>query len=66
MMDKKQFIESQKDCASMLGMSLKEYEKTCANLKIPSSKKIKSKNYDNSILKHLGLDVSDLKMRKEI
>ena len=35
MMSEKQFIESQKECAKMLGMSLSEYENYCKDLKVP-------------------------------
>jgi len=65
MMSEKQFIESQKECASMLGMSLSEYENYCKELKIPkqtlSKEKNKKKEYDNNILNCLGLTPEDLK-----
>lgn len=67
MMNEKEFLESQKDCASMLGMTLKEYETFCKNTKISPRVKQQSnqkKKYDNSILKKLGLKVSDLKMKE--
>ncbi len=37
MMNEKQFVESQKDCATMPGMSLSEYQEYCKNLKVPTS-----------------------------
>lgn len=62
MMSKEQFIESQKECASMLGMSLSEYEKYCKELKVPNQILNKEKTkYDNSILNSLGLEEEDLK-----
>lgn len=68
MMSEKQFIESQKECASMLGMSLSEYENYCKNLKVPRQEISKEKNekteYDNSILNFLGLTPKDLKTKK--
>ena len=64
MMNKKQFIESEKDCASMMGLSLKEYHKNIHNIKIPTTKK-KTKRYDNSILERLGLTTRDLKKRNQ-
>lgn len=69
MMSEKQFIESQKECASMLGMSLSEYEEYCKNLKVPKQTINEEKNeqieYDNSILNFLGLTPKDLKTKKE-
>ena len=38
MMSEKQFIESQKDCANMLGMSLSEYEEYCKKNKSSKTK----------------------------
>lgn len=68
MMSEKQFIESQKECASMLGMSLSEYEEYCKNLKVPkqaiSDEKNEKTEYDNSILNFLGLTPKDLKTKK--
>ena len=67
MMSEKQFLESQKECASMLGMSLSEYQKYCKNLKVPKQKddltKIKEGN-TNDILDFLGINKSLLKVRK--
>jgi len=62
MMSEKQFIESQKECASMLGMSLSEYQEYCKNLKVPKLQK--NAKYDNNILKSLGLTPKDLKIKK--
>lgn len=68
MMSEEQFIESQKECASMLGMSLSEYEEYCKNLKVPKQAIGEEKNekieYDNSILNFLGLTPKDLKIKK--
>lgn len=68
MMSEKQFIESQKECAKMLGMSLSEYENYCKNLKVPkqtlSETKDEKKEYDNDILNFLGLTPKDLKTTK--
>ena len=66
MMSEKQFIESQKDCANMLGMSLSEYEEYCKKIKVPKQNIDEEKNeYDNSILEFLGLTPEDLKVRKD-
>ena len=67
MMTEKQFIESQKECASMIGMSLGEYQKYCENLKIPKqvlNEDIEEIEYDNDILNFLGLTPEDLKVKK--
>ena len=65
MSNKKEFLEDEKDCANMLGVSIKEYRNNLKNIKI-SSKEKKSNNYlfDNSILNYLGLDEECLKKRK--
>ena len=69
MMSEKQFIESQKECASMLGMSLSEYEEYCKNIKVPTESTI-AENKDNDdktadLLNYLGIDESILKKRKD-
>ena len=35
MMSEEQFTLSQNECASMLGMTLSEYQKYCKDLKVP-------------------------------
>lgn len=65
MMSEKQFIESQKECANMLGMTLSEYEEYCEDLKVPKQIMNNEKTkYDNSILNVLGLTPKDLKTKK--
>ena len=64
MMTKKQFLESQKECASMLGMSLSEYQNDCKKVKITPRNSKDIPKYDNSILKKLGLNISDLKVMR--
>ncbi len=66
MMNKKEFIDSQKECADMLGMSLKEYQKNIEKIKVPTKTKQTKRNFDNSILEKLGLKSSDLKSRKVV
>lgn len=64
MMSEKQFIESQKECANMLGMSLSEYEEYCRNLKVPTESVIVDSDNDDKtidLLDHLGIDKSLLK-----
>lgn len=64
MMSEKEFIESQKDCASMLGMTLSEYEEFCKDAK--ANTEIESGGCDISFLEQLGLSVNDLKIRRNI
>jgi len=67
-MSEKQFIESQKECADMLGMSLSEYQNYCENLKAPIAKEntnINSNDKTNEILEFLGMDKGVLKTRKD-
>ena len=64
--NKKEWILEQKDCANMLGISLKEYEKSLSNIKINKPiKENKKYVFDNSILKMFGASEKDLKKRKE-
>ena len=65
MISKKEFLEEERDCADMLGVSVEEYRNDLKNVKI-STKEIKSDNYsfDNSILNYLGLDEKSLKKKK--
>ena len=66
MLHRKQFVEEEKDCASMLGLTLKEYRQSLKNVKVQNynKKKCINKKYDNSILKSLGLSEKDLKRRR--
>lgn len=65
MLSKRQFIEEEKDCAAMLGLTLEEYRSSLKNIKVPNvQKQRKQKKYDNSILQALGLSEKDLKTRK--
>ena len=67
MLNNKEFLKEEKDCASLLGMSLQEYREYVKNTKVPTTKKKeKVKKYDNSILKFFGLSTNDLKLRKEL
>lgn len=65
MMTSEYFIESQEECARMLGMSLSEYQEYCANLKVPND--IESKNNDNysdDLMKYFKIDKSMLKTER--
>lgn len=69
MMNESQFIESQKECAGMLGMSLNEYLNYCKNIKITPNNEIENiqKNNENTkeFLKCLGISKDILKIRKD-
>ena len=63
-MNEKKFIESQNDCAKLLGQSFSEYNESlkkikCSNFEKSPSKEKKVKN----ILTQLGLTEKDLKKR---
>lgn len=65
MLNERQFIEEEKDCAAMLGLTLEEYRNSLKNIKVHNvEKERKQKKYDNSILQALGLSEKDLKTRK--
>lgn len=63
MMNKKQVAESQKECANMLGMALKEYKKYLKNVKVNENEKSQQDHVDYDILKFLGIKRSQLKTR---
>ena len=67
MMTSKEFIESQKECAKMLGMSLSEYQEYCTNLKVPNDIKSENNNnnYSDDLMKYFKIDKSMLKTEKE-
>lgn len=67
MMTEKQFIESQKECASMLGMSLSEYQEYCKNLKVPKQKESLTSEEENTsnFLNFLNIEKEQLKKRKD-
>ncbi len=68
MMSEKDFFESQKECAEMLGMSLSEYQEYCNNLRVPTDNKKSDKEKENrtlEMLKILGLNENKLKCRKD-
>ncbi len=66
MLSKKQFIEEEKDCAAMLGLTLKEYRQDLKNTRVHNVKVTAKKQHDNSILCKLGLSEKDLKRRKVV
>lgn len=67
MFSKKQFIDEEKDCAAMLGLTLNEYRQNVKNTKVQNvNTKNTPKSYNNSILYKLGLTEKDLKKRKVV
>lgn len=66
MLSKKQFIEEEKDCAAMLGLTLKEYRQDLKSTKGHNTESKRKKVYGNSILYKLGLSEKDLKKRKAV
>lgn len=67
MLSRKHFIEAEKDCAKMQGLTLEAYRKSVKSIKVPSDrKKLPRRTFNDSILQDLGLSKFDLKKRKEI
>lgn len=65
MINKKQLVESEKECASMLGMTLTEYRDYLKNVKV--NEKRKSQQAQNQdFLNVFGIKKSDLKLRKGV
>ena len=72
-MSEREFLESQEECAAMLGMTLSEYQNYCNNLEVPTddintddNAKDTYDTYDTyDILKDFGLDSIILKQRKD-
>lgn len=65
MLSKKQFIEEEKDCAAMLGLTLKEYRQDLKNTKVHNTESNEKTIYNNSILYKLGLSEKDLKKERQ-
>ena len=68
MMTEEEFIESQKECAGMLGMSLTEYQEYCAKVKVPTALEVNDSDNEEDmtleLLKDLGLSEQKLKRKK--
>ena len=60
MMNEKEFLKSQKECASMLGMSLKEYNEYLKKIKVNNN--VKKDTSDNTFLKFINIKDSQLKL----
>ena len=67
MMTKEEFLESQKECAEMLGMTLDDYEIYCKNIKVPIEKESEYfVGNTDAVLKILGMAKNIKEKRKEI
>jgi len=64
MLTEKEFQREEKQCADLLGMSLKDYRKYVRETRIVTKEQKTNYKYDNSILSKLGLSSNDLKTRK--
>ncbi len=65
MLSRRKFLEEEKDCADMLGLTIEEYRESLKKIKLGKSEKKESKQrYDNSFLKTLGIKESMLKNKK--
>lgn len=64
MLNKKKFLEEEKECAEMLGLTLEEYRDSIKKTKIPAKEKETKYTFDNTILVKMGLDESILKKKK--
>lgn len=64
MLSRKEFLKEEKECADMLGLTLKEYRESLKNIKVKKNEENIKQKYDNSILNFLGLSSNDLKRRK--
>lgn len=60
-MKEKDFINSQKDCAKMLGETLEEYKKNTEVIKANTNKKVNLKK--SKILEELGITDEKLKRK---
>ena len=66
MISKEEFLEEEKDCADMLGVSIEEYRSDLSKTKLPKGEKqCDNYSFDNSFLNYLGLDEKYLKKRKD-
>lgn len=63
MMSEKEFLKSQKECASILGMTLKEYNEYLKKSKVNND--IKNDTVDSNFLKAINIKESQLKLRKD-
>ncbi len=63
MMNKKQLLESNKECADMLGMTLKEYTNYLKNVKINNNNE-SQQMHNKDFLNFLGIKKENLKLKK--
>lgn len=63
MMSEKEFLKSQKECASMIGMTLKEYNEYLEKVKVNDD--IKKDTIDSNFLKAINIEESQLKLKNK-
>ena len=61
MLTEEEFLKEEKECADLIGITLKEYRNSLKSIKIIPRKDNKKGRYDNSVLYKLGLTEKDLK-----
>ncbi len=61
MLTSREFLKEEKECATMLGMTLEEYRNYVKDTKVPNKKVNSSKKGKDDILSKLGLTKKDLK-----
>ena len=61
MLTEEEFLKEEKECADLIGITLKEYRNSLKSIKIIPRKHNKKGRYDNSVLYKLGLREKDLK-----
>ena len=61
MITEEEFLKEEKECADLIGITLKEYRNSLKSIKIIPQKDNKKGGYDNSVLYKLGLTEKDLK-----
>lgn len=62
MMNEKEFLKSQRECADMLGMTLREYNEYLKKSKVNDD--VNNDTVDNNFLKTINIKESQLKSRK--
>ena len=61
MITEEEFLKEEKECADLIGITIKEYRNSLKSIKIIPQKDNKKGGYDNSVLNKLGLTEKDLK-----
>lgn len=64
MLNNKNKVIEEKECAEMLGMTLNEYRYNLKNVKVPKKETKGHYTFDNTILSEIGLNEEALKKNK--